>query len=341
MCYPVNKYRPGINKPLTSIGLCKDDELVTIGASFYRDHKDIVYINVHLNTSDTEETNTEIIVKLYEKLFVGCVYEHEDDKPVFFIPQSSEDMETKENSNFYTQMNTKSWYVDTNFMNRQKSTLSFLIYLPGTIGQDIESLGTIRKFPTPPLPLFTPDQHQMQLLIDGFIGIEETLYYKSHSVATVIGFMNLTNHMIDVQTPALSSGVVGTKSPWPTKVKPLTTETFLTRKASYSMKGCVGAYTITLPGDLNIIFYWHTPYDQNIFENSFAIGYYRGELKTVKFLLDKINCLPTKIPEGLNFTKQLAKDGPLTFHIDSIKIYVKMTTNHKACLQIILLDQMK
>ena len=130
LCYPVNKYRPGINKPLTSIGLCKDDKLVTIGVSFYRDHKDIVYINVHLNTSDTEETNTEIIVKLYEKLFVGCVYEHEDDKPVFFIPQSSEDMETKENSNFYTQMNTKSWYVDTNFMNRQKSTLSFLIYLP-------------------------------------------------------------------------------------------------------------------------------------------------------------------------------------------------------------------
>ena len=82
------------------------------------------------------------------------------------------------------------------------------------------------------------------------------------------------------------------------------------------MKGCVGATTLTLPEELNIIIYWHTPYDQNLYENSFAVGYYKGELKTVDFLLDKIYCLPNSIPEGLNFEKKLAKNGPLSLHID-------------------------
>ena len=131
---------------------------------------------------------------------------------------------------------TKCWYVDTNFMSRQKSTISFLIFLPGNIGKKFKSLGAIRKFPSLPLLVFTPNHDQMQLLIDGFVRIEETLNYKTHSVTTVIGFMNLTNDVLDVQSPALSSGVVGTKVKWPTQVKPLTTETFITRKASYSVK---------------------------------------------------------------------------------------------------------
>ena len=82
------------------------------------------------------------------------------------------------------------------------------------------------------------------------------------------------------------------------------------------LKGCVGATTVTLSDELNIIIYWHTPYDQNLFENSFAVGYYRGKLITVDCLLEKIYCLPNSIPEGLNFEKKLAKDGPLSVHID-------------------------
>ena len=75
------------------VGLC-NDELVTIGASFYRDHKDVLYINVQLYPPESE-SDADIIEKLYEKLFVGCVYEHEDVNPVFFIPTSSLDTETR------------------------------------------------------------------------------------------------------------------------------------------------------------------------------------------------------------------------------------------------------
>ena len=68
--------------------------------------------------------------------------------------------------------------------------------------------------------------------------------------------------------------------------------------------------------DLKIILYWHTPYDQNLFENSFGIGFYEGELKTGSELLERTQCLPNSITEGLKFKKQLAKDGPLSVDID-------------------------
>ena len=59
---------------------CNDD-LVTIGVSFFRDQKDVVYLNVHLSPFDSESGTDELIEKLYEKLFVGCVCELEDQKP--------------------------------------------------------------------------------------------------------------------------------------------------------------------------------------------------------------------------------------------------------------------
>ena len=68
--------------------------------------------------------------------------------------------------------------------------------------------------------------------------------------------------------------------------------------------------------DLKIILYWHTPYDQNLFENCFGIGFYKGKLKPVNELLERTWCLPNSIPEGLNFKKQLAKDGPLSVDIE-------------------------
>ena len=72
--------------------------------------------------------------------------------------------------------------------------------------------------------------------------------------------------------------------------------------------------------DLKIIFYWHTPYDQNMSENSFGIGFYEGELKPVNELLESTRCLPNNIPEGLKFRKQLAKDGPLYVDIEGNKL---------------------
>ena len=206
--------------------------------------------------------------------------------------------------------------VDATFMDKQKETISFLMYLPGSIGQDVQSLGTIRKYPIPPLEFLTPNHEQMKRLVEGFDRGMERLNLTNNMVVTVVCFMNLTSHRLNVQSPALSSGRVDYKFPWPTEIKPFYTDFFMVRKVNFSFCGSVGASIVSLPDNLKIIFYWHTPYDQNLFENSFGIGYHKGELSTAGNFLDRISCLPQIVPEGMNFTKQFAKDGTISllFH---------------------------
>ena len=59
----------------------------------------------------------------------------------------------------------------------------------------------------------------------------------------------------------MSSGKVGKNDPWPSEVQPHSTEMFLTRKVSYSARGCVGTSTVVLPhpkdGELIMIFFIH------------------------------------------------------------------------------------
>ena len=156
----------------------------------------------------------------------------------------------------------------------------------------------------------------MKPLVEGFDRGMERLNLTNNSVVTVVCFMNLTSHRLNVQSPALSSGTVFDRYPWPTEVKPFYTDFFMTRKVNFSFCGTVGASIVSLPDELKIILYWHTPYDQNLYENSFGIGYYKGELSTAGNFLDRISCLPQTVPEGMNFKKQLAKDGAMSllFH---------------------------
>ena len=87
-----------------------------------------------------------MVEKLYESLFVGCLYEedHDEKEAAFFIPQ----LKVKERDGD----TTKCFQVDTSFMSKQKGTMSFLLYMEGTIGQGIQQLGTTREFPSPILP---------------------------------------------------------------------------------------------------------------------------------------------------------------------------------------------
>ena len=111
----------------------------------------------------------------------------------------------------------------------------------GTIGKGIQKLGTMGKFPLHLLPFPSGLNHaQMKLLIEGFTRPNEKLKDTAFSVATVIGFMNLTDKLLKVQSPAISSGYVGKKAPWPSEVQPHSTGIFWTRKASFGAKGSVG-----------------------------------------------------------------------------------------------------
>ena len=100
---------------------------------------------------------------------------------------------------------------------------------------------------------------QMKLLIEGFTRPNKKLKSTAYTVATVIGFMNLTDKLLKVQSSAISSGKVGKKDPWPSEIQPHSTETIFTRKVSYSLAGCVGTSTVVLPhpkdGELIKIFF--------------------------------------------------------------------------------------
>ena len=97
---------------------------------------------------------------------------------------------------------------------------------------------------------------QMKLLIEGFTRPNKKLI---STVSTVIGFMNLTDKLLKIQSSAISSGKVGKKDPWPSEIQPHSTETIFTRKVSYSLAGCVGTSTVVLPHpkDGKLIFFIH------------------------------------------------------------------------------------
>ena len=61
---------------------------VTIVSSFYRDFKGTIFLNINLSLPNSEDSS-EIEAKLYDSLFVGCMFEKDGDQQAFFIPQST------------------------------------------------------------------------------------------------------------------------------------------------------------------------------------------------------------------------------------------------------------
>ena len=118
---------------------------VTIGALFYRDFNHTIYLDVTLSLPESRNYQ-KMKEKLYESLFVGCLYEedHDEKEASFFIPRLKVTSSEKDT--------TKSFQVNTSFMSKQKGTMSFLLYMEGSIGQGIQQLGTTREFPSPILP---------------------------------------------------------------------------------------------------------------------------------------------------------------------------------------------
>ena len=176
-----------------------------------------------------------------------------------------------------------------------------------------------------------------EVISNGFPNNNQILEDASTSVMTVIGFMNLTKCTIQVSPPALESGMKSSSNPWPTELPPLQVVNMVTQKINFSTAGSVGATVLAITPALNIMLYWSTPYDHNLFENCFGIGSYSYSFDFSNHLLETVKSLPDRPPNGVKFELHKAKDGPVCINLpDSMMLNVKMTTDHKAVMDIIL-----
>ena len=288
---------------------------VTMQASIYKDKGKTWFLKVHLPSEED-----------YEDLTVFCQYQEEDKEPVIYLP---------------CKIDNKSWKVDTSFVSNQDGVISFFVCKPGkheiSLPLAVEKVQTSETFD----PLVSFGKAEFHLLKNGFALGKSILETKSYSVMTVIGFMNMSNSTVQVSPPALVSGCTSTSYPWPTELPPLKAVNMVARKRNFSTRGSVGATIFKLSPLIQILFYWSTPFDHNLFENCFGIGFYASDstdsIDNSKSLLETIRSLPGKEPNGIKFELHQAKDGPVCIDLtNNWMLSVKMTTDHKAAIDIIL-----
>jgi len=285
-----------------------NNKTITIQASIFQDKKKSWFLKIHLSSLSD-----------YEGVSVICKFKKEGHEPSTFLPY---------------RMNDTMWKIDTNFLTKvfnQNGIMSFYILKKGTVTESL-----LRDYDENEdyLPFYELDQ--LDLLQQGFTTSRQFLEAESHSVATNISFMNLTRSSIKIFPPAMSSGYPSEEISWPESIEPLSLVNMITRKANYSLRGSVGATLLKLDEALHLIFFWDTPYDQNLYENTFGFGYYSGETMTTDELLNNINNFHTE-QQSLNFHLHKAGDGPVSIILQKKwSVSVHMTSTHKADLEVIL-----
>jgi len=291
-----------------------DADELTIQASIYKDKGRNWFLKVHLPSEED-----------YEDLTVLCKYQVDGRKSAIFLP---------------SKINSKSWKVDTSFLSNHDGTVSFLMCKAGNAktslslgAQQFQSKGILDHMKS-----FGPDQ--CKIVRQYFAAGEAILEKKSilESVMTVIGLMNLTDSTIPVSPPAFVSGCTSSGYPWPSESPPLRLVDMVSRKMKFSTAGSVGATVLKLSSSLNLMIYWCTPYDHNLYENCFGIGHYSSDSPaSSESIQSLISSLPGQPPEGVLFELHQAKDGPVCIDLpNSWSICVRMTTDHKASVDIIL-----
>ena len=308
----------------SSMNLLKstNGENVTIQASIFTDKKNTWFLKIHL-PSDID----------YEDVAVICKLQREDMEPALFFPSRVDNI---------------MWKVDTSFLSKPDGIISFFILKPGiaTVPNAYDehdgataSLTMGYGADDDYLPLYGLDE--INLMKDGFQTSRTILESISHSVATTVSLMNLTNTTINLCPPAMTSGYPCEETPWPKEVPAFKLTNLVLRKAKMSVKGCVGATLFALSTNLHILFYWSTPFDQNFYKNCFGVGYYSGDTLAHDDLLDKIYNIPQILPKDLNFNIHQAEEGPVCINVtNNWWISVNMTTARKAAIEVILFNDL-
>ena len=151
------------------------------------------------------------------------------------------------------------WKVNTSFMSSTDKKKYFFILKPGLLTGSLpfqiekKDRDALEEHDDQ-LPII--GNKQLELVKEGFLTSRKLLEDKSHSVVTIISFMNLSSSTIKLSPPAMTSRYPSEKNPWPKEVPTLSLINLLSRKANYSAKGCVGATIFKLSKTLHILFYF-------------------------------------------------------------------------------------
>lgn len=297
--------------------LAGSDEEITIQASIYKDKGSTWFIKLHL-PSEGDYADASLICKFQP--------EDMDKEAAFFLP---------------SKIDPTSWKIDISFLDH-RGMITFYIFKPGQANV-IASLQTENvEESDDSLEPYRP--MQVAIMKEGFESSRDILDKMSHTVAIVVGFMNLTSSNITLSAPAMTSGGPSEKNPWPGEVPPLSMVNLVTRKTSLSVRGSVGATLLRLTPTLHILLYWNTPFDHNLSQNCFGISCYSGNsLGYSGDLIAKISNLPDTPPnDDGKLHLHWAKDGPVCIDVtDNWRVSVNMTEDHKAVLEFILYNDQK
>jgi len=287
----------------------------TIQTSIYKDKSSTWFINLHL-PDDCSNWDVSMI----------CKFQKENKEAAFFLP---------------CKINSVSWKVDTSFLTSQDEGITFYIFKPGQVtGDQYQSMDTYKDEEIgkefPPFVM-----NQMQTLKKGLDLSRAILDSQDYKVVTVLGLKNLTNSSVKLANPAMTSGCESSTYPWPKEVSPLTSVNLVTRKQSFSLKGCVGGTLLEISPTFHVLLFWQTPLNQNLHKNCFGIGCYSGDgvnyYTLYRDLLEKVTALPDIVPTDISFHLQQAEDGPVCVKLpNNMRVSANMTTDHKAVFEVIL-----
>jgi len=281
----------------------------TIQASVFKDKQMNWKLQVHIPS-----------FAAYEDLVIYCEYQKEGSS-VIFVP-------TKEKDN--------SWSIHTSYLS-EDGILSFYIVKPRVLNLELDpyeiprALNSFRK-----INLFQPDS--LKLLRNGFEACHDILEKSESSVITTIGFMNLTKASLRLTHPVFKSGQLCSENPWKQEFGPWSLNYFVCQKKKLGIFGSTGATMITLGNEIQVIFYWNTPYKDNWNKNCWGIGFInQKEFSYQSTLSDWIDDPPQSVPYGITLKLYNAKDGPVGIDLsEKWRFDVRMTTSEKSCIKVIV-----
>ena len=174
--------------------------------------------------------------------------------------------------------------------------------------------------------------------------INEFQYEKPEgpTVSLSLVLCNFIKNIIIVKEPYLTSGKVDSRLTWPKKIEPCSVTQIYTKKKDWGARGSVGTCVLTVQHEMrfySFAVYWHSPYDFNLYKNSFAIFPLPGQTfsseyaaKSYKDFIEYSNAGNTD--EKHKGVRGFAKDGPKAFEYCGLQVSAKMGVNHVDALQV-------
>ena len=169
------------------------------------------------------------------------------------------------------------------------------------------------------------------------------------TVSLSLVICNFMQNILLVKDPFLTSGKLDSGHPWPRKVDPTSVTHLYTKKRKGSARGSVGTSVLTVQHEMCLVslaVHWQSPFDFNLYENSFAVFALPGQDFTSEDAANTFKDFIEYSNIGKNNEKYIgirgfAKDGPKAFEYRGLQISAKMGVNHVDSLQLAILPANK